>query len=147
MTERVGELKNEFNRNSDNTNCSYTDTTESFAFHGYVERKLLSLANELRTFMTQEERKLWERIGNNQIKGNRFCRQTIIGNYIVDFYCPSAKLVIEVDGSHHDVGDTLINDQYRDEYLRNHGLRVIRVSNQEVNHQIDEVLLFITDHF
>jgi len=60
--------------------------------------KLQTLARELRKNMTDAEKKLWSKLSRRQMDGQRFYRQRIIGNYIVDFYCPTSKLVIEIDG-------------------------------------------------
>jgi very-short-patch-repair endonuclease len=82
--------------------------------------------------MTDTERLLWSKIRGKQLKGYQFYRQRIIGNYIVDFYCPKAKLVIELDGSQHSRGEALKEDRVRDNYMRGHKLKVIRFSDREV---------------
>jgi len=64
-------------------------------------KKLKNLARELRKNMTNAERLLWSKIRRKQLNGYQFYRQKNIGNYIVDFYCPSAKLIIEIDGGQH----------------------------------------------
>jgi very-short-patch-repair endonuclease len=66
-------------------------------------------------------------------------RQRVIGNYIVDFYCPAAKLVIEVDGSQHYEETGKRKDQQRDEDLEGLGLKVLRYSNYDVNHSFEAV--------
>ena len=63
--------------------------------------KLKSLARRLRTNMTDAERHLWAGIRRKQLGGAQFYRQKNIGNYIVDFYCPSARLIVELDGGQH----------------------------------------------
>ena len=67
----------------------------------YYNTHLNKFARELRNNMTDAERLLWSRLRNRQLKGKQVYRQKIIGDYIVDFYCPKAKLVIEVDGGQH----------------------------------------------
>ena len=62
----------------------------------------------------------------------KFRRQHSIGNYIVDFYCPAVKLVIEVDGAHHFLPENMFYDQERTNYLEGLGLRVVRFTNREV---------------
>jgi len=101
--------------------------------------KLKPLARRRRAEMTESEKKLWFYLRNKQL-GIHFYRQKSIGNYIVDFYAPKAKLVIEVEGSQHleDVG--LESDQSRDAYLSEKGLRVLRFNNIQVLQQIDAVL-------
>ena len=81
--------------------------------------------------MTKEEKRLWyDFLSKHPL---HFYRQRRIGNYIVDFYCPKAKLVIELDGSQHFENDTLIYDTQRTLFLENLGLRVVRIPNNEVN--------------
>jgi very-short-patch-repair endonuclease len=82
--------------------------------------------------MTDTERLLWSKIRGKQLKGYQFYRQRVIGNYIVDFYCPKAKLVIEVDGGQHYRYKTNKEDKIRDNYMRERGLEVIRLSDREV---------------
>ncbi len=66
------------------------------------------------------------------MKGYQFYRQRIIGNYIVDFYCPKAKLIIEIDGSQHYNDEGVKKDKIRDDYMKEHGLKVLRFSDREV---------------
>ncbi len=82
--------------------------------------------------MTDAGRKLWAKIRRKQIKEYQFYRQKPIGDYIVDFYCPRAKLVVEIDGSQHLVGETIQYDRIRDDYLSSLGLRVRRFTNTDV---------------
>ena len=89
-------------------------------------------SRQLRKNMTDAERCLWEKIRMKQLKGCQFYRKKPIGDYIVDFYCPRAKLVIEVDGSYHLVGEMIKHDRIRDEYLSSFGLRVLRFTNTDV---------------
>ena len=89
-------------------------------------------ARQLRKNMTDAERRLWAKLRMKQLKGCQFYRQKPIGDYIVDFFCPGAKLVVEVDGSHHLAGEKIEYDRIRDEYLSSLGLRVLRFTNTEV---------------
>ena len=73
-------------------------------------------------------------------------RQKVIGNHIVDFYCASAKLVIELDGSQHYEEKGIIADTARDAYLRSLGLTILRYSNREVNQQFPRVCEDILNH-
>ena len=82
--------------------------------------------------MTDTEKLLWSKIRVKQLKGIQFYRQKPIGNFIVDFYCPKANLVIELDGGQHYSEDSKAKDDQRDEYLRKMGLRVLRFSDREV---------------
>ncbi len=95
------------------------------------------IARRLRKNMTKEERHLWydylRRAPQN------FVRQRAIGEYIVDFYCGAAKIVIEVDGSQHYEEKGVEKDKERDEYLSELGIRVIRYTNSEINLQFEAV--------
>ena len=90
--------------------------------------------------MTDAEILLWSKLRSKQLKGYQFYRQKIIGSYIADFYCPKAKLVIEVDGSQHYTGKMLSSDQKRDEYLKNLGFKVLRFTDTDVLKNIDGVV-------
>jgi len=95
-------------------------------------KNLKQYSRQLRENMTDAERKLWAKIRRKQIKEYQFYRQKPIGDYIVDFYCPKAKLVVEIDGSQHLVGETIQYDRIRDDYLSSLGLRVLRFTNTDV---------------
>ena len=92
--------------------------------------KLTKKAQTLRKNMTKEERLLWyEFLKKLPITFNR---QKVIGNYIVDFYCAFAKIVIEIDGSQHFSKENIALDKERDKYLNSLGLRVLRYNNLEI---------------
>ncbi len=103
-------------------------------------KKLKQFTQQLRENMTDAEKRLWWKIKMKQVKGLIFYRQKPIGEYIVDFYCPKAKLAIEIDGSHHFVGETIEYDRIRDDYLSSLGLRVVRFTNTDVLKNIKGVL-------
>jgi very-short-patch-repair endonuclease len=90
--------------------------------------------------MTDAEKYLWSRIRIKQLNGYWFYRQKPVGEYIADFYCPKAKLVVEVDGGQHFSEETAEYDKIRDENMRSLGLRVIRFTNTEVLKNIEGVL-------
>ena len=90
--------------------------------------------------MTESEQVLWERLRKKQILGVQFYRQKPIGNYIVDFFAPKAKLVVEVDGSQHMKVSEALKDKHRDEYLTNHGLMVLRFNDLEVLKETEGVM-------
>lgn len=102
--------------------------------------KLRKLSRELRKNMTDAERLLWSKIRRRQLRGRQFYRQKPIGNYIVDFYCPSAKLIIELDGGQHFTEEGKEKDKIRDSHLRNLGLKIRRYSDIDVLKNIDGVL-------
>jgi very-short-patch-repair endonuclease len=90
--------------------------------------------------MTAAEKFLWSKIRMKQVKGCWFYRQKTIGEYIADFYCPKARLVVEVDGGQHFTKDVSEYDRVRDKYMTGLGLRVIRFTNTEVLQNIQGVL-------
>jgi very-short-patch-repair endonuclease len=93
--------------------------------------------------MTDSERILWGHLRRKQIEGLQFYRQKPIGNYIVDFYCPSASLIVEVDGGQHFSDSGLKKDQERDRYLSTLGFHVVRIPSSEVFSNLDGVLQMI----
>ena len=101
--------------------------------------KLLTYSRELRKNMTKEEKKLWYQFLSPLRKtgGIIFHRQEIIGNYIVDFYCPKQKLVIELDGSQHYTEDGKRADISRDDALALEGITVLRFTNIEINQKFE----------
>ena len=107
-------------------------------------KALLTNARNLRKGMTKEERKLWYTFLCKLPV--RFRRQQIVGNYIVDFYCHSKGLVIELDGSQHYEDKGKQADQERDAYLRSLGLTVLRYANSEVNRNFCGVCEDILNH-
>lgn len=90
--------------------------------------------------MTDAELLLWKRLRSKQIHGLQFYRQKPILNYIVDFYCPSANLVIECDGGQHYTDEGLEADRVRDEALAELGLMVLRFDNLQILNEIDGVV-------
>ncbi len=93
-------------------------------------KALVPLAKQLRKEMTKEERRLWYEF--LRLYPVRFLRQKVIGNYIVDFYCAQAKLVVELDGSQHYEKAGAENDARRTAFLESCGLTVLRIPNNEV---------------
>lgn len=87
--------------------------------------------------MTKEERHLWYDF-LKELPVN-FNRQKVIGNYIVDFYCAKAKIVIELDGSQHYFDEGREKDLKRDRFLSSLGLTVLRYSNDDVNNSFESV--------
>ena len=96
--------------------------------------------------MTDAEIFLWSKIRMKQLNNCQFYRQKIIGDYIVDFFCPKFKLVIEVDGGQHYSDDILKSDRDRDEVLKSMGLKVLRFSNLDILKNIDGVVARIIEN-
>jgi very-short-patch-repair endonuclease len=108
------------------------------------DKRLKTNARQLRGDMTDAEQKLWYRLRRKQINGWQFYRQKPIGPYIVDFYCPAANLVIEIDGSQHFEAEHQLADQKRDEYMNQLGLQVLRFDNRQVLLETDAVVEVIS---
>jgi len=94
-------------------------------------------AREMRNNPTAPEKRLWRHLSSAQLQGFKFRRQEVIGRAIADFCCPSAKLIIEVDGDTH--ADPA-RDQRRDAYLRGLGFTVLHIANQDVMANIEGVM-------
>ena len=105
--------------------------------HIPVNSRLDKCAKDLRKRMTEEERTLWYNI----LRGRKpkFHRQKIIGNYIVDFYCPELQLIIEVDVTQHYQDKDMEYDYTRTEYFQKLGLYVLRFDNAEVRKDFEYV--------
>ena len=100
-------------------------------------------SRSLRNHLTEAEQRLWQRLRRKQIHGAQFYRQKPLLAFIVDFYCPSAKLVIELDGSQHFALEHRAKDQARDAALARLGLRVLRFDNRQVLLEMEAVLAVI----
>ena len=102
-------------------------------------------ARSLRSAMTDAEQVLWQHIRRKQIQGLQFYRQKPLLSFIVDFYCPAAKLVIELDGSQHYENEHQAKDQSRDTTLAGLGLLVLRFDNRQVLLETNTVLTAIDE--
>jgi very-short-patch-repair endonuclease len=100
-------------------------------------------ARELRHSGNLAEVLFWNAVKHKKLNGLDFDRQRIIGSYIVDFYCHSKQLVIEIDGASHNTNQDY--DFVRDQYLRALGLEVIRISDQKIKTALTSVLTWISD--
>ena len=104
-------------------------------------KNLKPTSQKLRKNATKEENLLWYNFLRRY--NPQFRRQYVIGNYIVDFYCHKAKLVIELDGSQHCDPKKMEYDRIRTEYLQSLGLHVLRISNLDTMQQFENVCHFI----
>jgi very-short-patch-repair endonuclease len=100
-------------------------------------------ARRLRQNMTPSEKKLWQALKGKQLDGLKFRAQHPVGRFILDFYCPACKLVVELDGGVHDAQANY--DQIREQHLRDYGYRIIRFRNQEVLDDLSSVLEHIAE--
>jgi very-short-patch-repair endonuclease len=104
------------------------------------DKKLKALSQHLRVNMTGAENRLWSKLKRKQLRGHQFYRQKIIGKYIVDFYCPKANLVIELDGGQHYSERGKAKDSTRDDTLIEMGMKVLRFSDSDVFENIGGVM-------
>ena len=102
--------------------------------------RLVSIARRLRRRQTDAERNLWARLKSKQIEGAKFRRQHPIGPYVVDFVCLEKKLVVEIDGGHHNEDEVSLKDNDRASWLVGEGYRVLRFWNNDVLNQMESVL-------
>jgi len=113
----------------------------------FNRKNLKDKRKKLRNNLTQAEAFLWGYLKSNQLEGRKFRRQSSVKNYIVDFYCPEEKLVIELDGDFHFDESVMKEDEMRSKILEKEGLKVIRFENQEVLLNLENVLQEIKNHF
>ena len=92
----------------------------------------------------RNSKKLWQRIRGKQLRDIKFYRQYSVGPYILDFYCPKARLAIELDGDSHNSSDVKIYDDERTRYLSGANVRVLRFNNEEILNNLDRVLEKVT---
>lgn len=90
---------------------------------------------QLRNNATDSENKLWQKLKNNQT-GFKFIRQYSIENFVVDFYCPKARLAIELIGGIHKKADIKKHDVFRKAYIEAFGITVLEISNGEVENDL-----------
>jgi very-short-patch-repair endonuclease len=110
---------------------------------GFDFTGMLTRARHLRRAQTSAEEFLWSLLRNRQLAGYKFRRQHQYGNYIADFYCHEAQLVIECDGPVHEANDQWLHDRERDDYLIAQGLRVLRFANADILKRPEHVLEII----
>jgi very-short-patch-repair endonuclease len=94
---------------------------------------------ELRQQATSQEKLIWEKLRNRKL-GTKFKRQYSIGGYILDFYCAEKRLIVEIDGGIHKTKEAQEYDKIRDKYFEDLEYKTLRISNNEVEKNIDKVL-------
>jgi very-short-patch-repair endonuclease len=107
----------------------------------------LEFRKRLRNNSTSAEAFLWRYLKNKQLDGRKFRRQYSVGPYIVDFYCTTEMLAIELDGASHGTDEGIERDLRRTEYLQKNGIRVIRFENKDVFIDTNYVLSYIKKQF
>ena len=110
-----------------------------------VRQKMVEIARQFRKTTTRSEAVLWQALRGRKLDGRKFRRQQPIGSFIVDFFCPSEKLIVEVDGGIHEFQQEL--DQARQELLESLGLRFVRISSQLVENNLPTALNSIQEAF
>ena len=104
--------------------------------HAYLKED----RKQLRSQLTSAEATLWKSIKGKQLDGRKFRRQHSIDDFIVDFYCPSERLIVELDGGIHDNVGQAAADQHRDQILHSMGFIIMRFPNEEVIKALPNVL-------
>ena len=97
-------------------------------------------AKKLRANATPHERILWRALKELPVDGTHFRRQAPIGRYVVDFFCPAKRLIIELDGGHHNRDETARHDHERQLWLEQEGYRIIRFWNSDISNDLTAVL-------
>ena len=110
-------------------------------------RELLMKRQQLRINSTEAENLLWEHLKNKQLGGRKFRRQHSIGCFIIDFYCPTEMLCVELDGQHHFTTNGEFRDLEKTGFLESFGIKVIRFENRLVSEELDFVLKSIQENF
>ena len=111
--------------------------------HAKVEPKHRAYARQMRKAMTDAELKFWNTVRAHRLDGLAFRRQLPVGGYIVDFACPSHKIIVELDGFQHAEDAAAIYDQQRTQTLEELGWTVLRFWNEDILGDIDNVCLHI----
>ena len=111
------------------------------------KKELERFRKELRSNLTPAEAFLWKELKEKNFEGKKFRRQHSIKNFIVDFYCPEERLVIELDGEVHVNALAVEKDRKREEELKKLGFTILRFENKMVFENLDSVLREIRDNF
>lgn len=119
---------------------------QDYPFFHQAKASTFQNAAHLRKIATEAEKVLWEQLRGRKLNDLKFRRQHSIHQFIADFYCHELKLVIELDGSIHQLSDVAQYDQYRETLIKELGLKVLRFSNDEVFKDINAVLSKIIEY-
>ncbi len=113
----------------------------------HTKKELSERRRELRQKMTPAEAFLWNHLKSKKLDGRRFTRQHSIGNYVVDFYCASERLIVELDGKVHQNAQAMEYDAIRTSYIETMGYKVIRFENKMVFDNYQSVIMGIRDNY
>lgn len=100
---------------------------------------------ELRANTTRSEELMWIFLRNRNTKRQKFRRQYSVDSYIIDFYCPSLKLALEIDGDIHDLEDQKKYDAERQKHIEAFGIRFLRIKNEDIINDMDRVMKKVED--
>lgn len=106
----------------------------------YNDPILKTRRRELRKKQTEAEGLLWDQLRGKKLQGRKFFRQYSVGPYILDFFCPSARLAIELDGEHHANDEIRAYDEERSGYLQSCDIRALRFWNHEISQNLNSAL-------
>ncbi len=93
--------------------------------------------------MTRAEVVLWQALRGKQLQGLKFRRQQVIGPYVVDFFCASSRVIVELDGGVHAGEDAQVHDARRDQWIESQELRILRIPNATVMNDLGAALVLI----
>jgi cyclase len=116
------------------------------SYYYNASKETFERAKNLRKNITKAEKILWHELRRNNLKKYHFRRQHPIAWYIADFYCHTAKLVIELDGEVHELEEMKAHDEWRDGIMENFDIKVLRFKNEDVFGNIDWVVKEIKKH-
>ena len=131
-----------FKKEGENSEQAPSSREEGVGGGGPELRWLRARAREMRNNPTEPEKRLWTALRKTQLAHLKFRRQAVKGGRIFDFYCPAAKLAVEVDGDTHDWKADVERDV---EFRSLQGIRVLRFTNQDVMHNLDGVVAAILE--
>lgn len=106
----------------------------------YNSPKTIKTRRALKHNLPATENRLWYYLRNRRFYDIKFRRQYSVNNYVIDFYCPAARVAIEIDGDSHFTGDAPKQDRLRQQFIENCGIKVLRFTNKEVMENIEGVL-------
>ena len=107
----------------------------------FYNKDINNIAKTLRKQMTRQERHLWYDFLRNY--GVKVYRQRTIDYYVADFYCPAAKLVVELDGGEHYTEKKMLDDEYRTAIINQYGIHVVRIPNNEIDNNFYNVCTYL----
>ncbi|MFZ4544673.1 MAG: endonuclease domain-containing protein [Saprospiraceae bacterium] len=115
-------------------------TEKKATMHRGAPPRIFQYAYKNRCSATEAEEKLWEVLRNKKLAGAKFRRQHAFGHFVLDFYCHSAMLSIEVDGDYHFNPKQVELDNCRTKFIEETGIKVIRFKNEDILNELDEVV-------